>query len=93
MEEVIVYYQEEEQEEEFPNMDLQLEEEGDDLEGLLMDYDPHNPSLDYFLPKDADSPPSHTPTFWSEPVQEAEQPTQKDFYFFPEESGFTDEGF
>ena len=73
-------------------MDLQLDEEDVVLEGYPLDYDPHNPSLDYSPFEEMDSLPSHTPSFGSEPAQKAGQSYQKVFYFFPEESSFTDEG-
>ena len=51
-----------------------------------MDYDPYNSSLDYSKSQDGDSFPSHMPSLYSEPLQEAEKSTQKEFFFFPEET-------
>ena len=55
-----------------------------------MDYDPHNPSLDYSHSQEDTSLPSQAPSFSSESSQDPED--SQEFFFFPEETGFTDEG-
>ena len=56
-----------------------------------LDYDPHDPSLDYSSSRDDLSTTSLAPSFTSDTQPEQEDP-QLEFFFFPEETGFNDDG-
>ena len=55
-----------------------------------LDYDPHHPSLDYSPSRDDLSTTSLAPSLTSDTQPEQEDP-QKEFFFFPEETGFNDD--
>ena len=65
-------------------------DEAENPEPHPIDYDPHRPSLDLCSTYEAPSTSSLTPSLSSDSQQEPED-SQKEF-FFPEETGFTDDG-
>ena len=66
-------------------------DEAENPEPHPMDYDPHRPSLGLCSTYEAPFTSSLTPSLSSDSQQEPED-SQKEFFFFPEETGFTDDG-